>query len=372
MASLLHPLLIFLSFSSLVHSSQSQTRTRTIFKPNKLVLPMQKDTSTGLHVANIYSPLLQVPFVVDLNGQFLWENCQQQYLSSTYYAPYCHSTHCSRANSHYCYTCLASTARLGGCHNNTCGLLVSTQGSNQGPMARVLWFLFACLPKNVQGVIGLGHAPIAVPIQLASHFGFQPKFALFIFFGDGPYHMLTGIDVSHPLSFTPLTISREGEYYIEVSSIKINNKLVPLRKSLFSINKRGLGGTMISTPTPYTLSGIPQVKPVAPFEVCYDSNKILSSRLGPAVPNIDLELHSPDVVWRIFGANLMVRASKGVTCLGFVDEGSHPRASIVIGAYQLEDNLLQFDLDRSRLGFSSLLLFRRTNCANFNFATTSP
>lgn len=111
---------------------------------------------------------------------------------------------------------------------------------------------------------------------------------------------------------------------------------------------------------------------MAPFEVCYDSNKILSSRLGPAVPNIDLELHSPDVVWRIFGANLMVRASKGVTCLGFVDEGSHPRASIVIGAYQLEDNLLQFDLDRSRLGFSSLLLFRRTNCANFNFATTSP
>lgn len=124
MASLLHPLLIFLSFSSLVHSSQSQTRTRTIFKPNKLVLPMQKDTSTGLHVANIYSPLLQVPFVVDLNGQFLWKNCKQQYLSSTYYAPYCHSTHCSRANSHYCYTCLASTARLGGCHNNTCGLLV--------------------------------------------------------------------------------------------------------------------------------------------------------------------------------------------------------------------------------------------------------
>lgn len=67
----------------------------------------------------------------------------------------------------------------------------------------------------------------------------------------------------------------------------------------------------------------------------------------------------------------MVQAQSGVTCLGFVDRGSHPKASIVIGAYQLEDNLLQFDLSRSRLGLSSSLNSRRTNCANFNF-TSSP
>lgn len=146
---------------------------------------------------------------------------------------------------------------------------------------------------------------------------------------------------------------------------------------------------MISTTTPYTilehsifttvtqffskeLSGVPQTKPVAPFGVCYESNKITSSRLGPGVPNIDLVLHTQNVIWRIFGANLMVQAHLGVTCLGFVDGGSHPKASlIVIGAYQLEDNLLQFDLAKSRLGLSSSLKSRRTNCANFNF-TSSP
>ena len=185
-------------------------------------------------------------------------------------------------------------------------LIQSTQGSNPGPMAGVPQFLFTCapsfllqkgLPKNVRGVIGLGHAPISVPTQLASHFGFQPKFALcltsstrsngVIFFGDGPYYMHPGIDISRPLSYTPLTVSQKGELYIQVSSIKVNNKLVPLNTSLLSFKQHGLGGAMISTTTPYTilehsifttvtqffskeLSGVPQTKPVAPFGVCYE------------------------------------------------------------------------------------------------------
>jgi hypothetical protein len=54
-----------------------------------------------------------------------------------------------------------------------------------------------------------------------------------------------------------------------------------------------------------------------------------------------------------------------------VDGGVNPRTSIVIGGHQLEDNLLQFDLAASRLGFSSSLLFRQTTCANFNFTSKS-
>ncbi|CAN0886867.1 Probable aspartic proteinase GIP2 [Linum grandiflorum] len=62
-----------------------------------------------------------------------------------------------------------------------------------------------------------------------------------------------------------------------------------------------------------------------------------------------------------------VEVKKDVLCLGFVDGGANPRTSIVIGGHQLEDNLLQFDVANSRLGFSSSLLSRQTNCANFNF-----
>ncbi|KAL1832496.1 hypothetical protein ACET3Z_002147 [Daucus carota] len=72
------------------------------------------------------------------------------------------------------------------------------------------------------------------------------------------------------------------------------------------------------------------------------------------------------VFWRMFGANSMVRVNKNVMCLGFVDGGEATYiTSIVIGGHQVEENLLTFDLDKSRLGFSSSLLLRQTTCENY-------
>ncbi|XP_038716609.1 basic 7S globulin-like [Tripterygium wilfordii] len=419
MASSPHFLLILLSFYCLTFVTNSQAPT----KPNNFVLPLNKDPTTNLHVANVTkrTPQVQVPLVIDLNGEFLWVNCDQNYLSSTYGAPLCHSTQCVKANSHYCHKCSSSTTRPG-CHNNSCGLMLenpithqvgvgelaqdvlsmqSIQGPNPGPVVRVPNFLFACappqlnkwLPKNVQGVLGLGHAPLSLPNQLASYFGFQPKFALclpssgngVILFGQGDFYFRPGVDVSHQLTYTPLKVSREGDYHIQLSSIKINQKLVPLNVSLLSNF-----GTMISTTTPYTLlehsiyqsftnfftsqlSGAHQVKAVAPFGVCYDSKTIPTARAGgPVVPNIDLVLANQSSVWRVIGANSMVEVRPGVLCLGFVDGGLKPRASIVLGAHQLEDNYLEFNLAQSRLGFSSSLLLSRTSCSNFKFSTSTP
>ncbi|KAL3531360.1 hypothetical protein ACH5RR_010682 [Cinchona calisaya] len=165
-------------------------------------------------------------------------------------------------------------------------------------------------------------------------------------------------------------------------------------ETLLIINKEnGSGGTKITTSTPYTVLHTSIFKalteafkkessalnltlttpPVKPFSLCYAANKIHSSRVGPAVPTIDLVLQSNRVVWRIFGANSMVnvKASNGVDalCLGFVDGGLNPSTSIVIGGHQIEDNLLLFDLVSKRLGFSSSVLFRDTTCSNFNLIT---
>nr|VDD53618.1 unnamed protein product [Brassica oleracea] len=43
----------------------------------------------------------------------------------------------------------------------------------------------------------------------------------------------------------------------------------------------------------------------------------------------------------------------------------------MIGGLQLEDNLIEIDLAKNTLGFSSTLLERQTNCANFNFTSTA-
>ncbi|KAG6773712.1 hypothetical protein POTOM_021028 [Populus tomentosa] len=104
--------------------------------------------------------------------------------------------------------------------------------------------------------------------------------------------------------------------------------------------------------------------------------------MGPVVPTIDLVLHNKDVVWKIFGSNSMVRIVKkggvDVWCLAFVDGGVSTTVrgsnwigspSIVIGGHQLEDNMLQFDLESRKLGFSSSILSKGTTCSNFKFST---
>ena len=294
----------------------------------------------------------------------------------------------------------------------------STDGSNPGRSVSVSKFLFSCAPTSLleglasgaKGMAGLGRTRIALPSQFASAFSFHRKFAIclsssttadgVILLGDGSYGLLPNVDASQLLIYTPLILNPvstasahsqgepSAEYFIGVKSIQINEKAVPLNTSLLSINSKGVGGTKISTVNPYTVMetsiysaftkafisaaasmNITIVAAVAPFSVCFSSKNVYSTRGGAAVPTIGLVLQNNSVVWRIFGANSMVFVNGDVLCLGFVDGGANPRTSVVIGGYQLEDNLLQFDLAASRLGFSSSLLFSQTTCSNFNFTS---
>lgn len=151
-----------------------------------------------------------------------------------------------------------------------------------------------------------------------------------------------------------------------MKSIKVNDKPVNFDESLLSFNAEGEGGTIISTTNPYTVletsiysalveefvkampENVEKVPNVAPFGACFSSKNIGSTRVGPAVPSIDLVLESKNV-WRIYGANSMVAVSKDVLCLGFVEARTDfaPTIPVVIGGHQIEDNLLQFDLVKS-------------------------
>ncbi|KAM4116102.1 hypothetical protein ACJW30_02G025500 [Castanea mollissima] len=264
------------------------------------------------------------------------------------------------------------------------------------------------LAKGTKGILGLGRTQIALPMQLANAFKLKRKFALCvpsssqsglgdIFIGGGPYYMLPYTkNVSQLLITTPLIINpvitapiySEGdpsdEYFIGIKSIKIDGQIVSLKTSLLSIDNKGVGGTKISTINPYTIlhtsiykavlkdfvkkaasRKITRVASVAPFGACFSSKTIASTMTGPAVPTIDLVLQSKSVYWRIYGANSMVKVKENVLCLGVVDGGSKPRTSIVIGGHQLEDNMLEFDLANSKLGFSSSLLLHNTNCSHY-------
>ncbi|CAK9152988.1 unnamed protein product [Ilex paraguariensis] len=430
----------FLLFSSLLFLSLSYAQRSS--RPNALVLPVSKDASTLQYLTKINqrTPLVPVTLVVDLGGRFLWVDCENNYVSSTYRTPGCNSDKCSISRfAAVCGGCFPSPRPAGSpCMRNRCILsadnsvtrtandgelledvvsVQSTDGSNPGPAATVSKFLFSCAPTSLlkglaggaTGMAGLGRSQISLPSQFASSFSFPRKFAVclssgtgVIFFGDAPYKLRPNIDPSDSLTYTPLFINPVStssgyllgessvEYFIGVTSIKITDKVVPLNTSLLSIDAEGYGGTKISTVNPYTVMessiykafteafineatarNITRAPSVAPFDVCFSTNNVGSTRLGPGVPFIELILQSQSVVWRITGSNSMVYVSDNVLCLGFVDGGLNPRTAIVIGGYQLEDNFLQFDLEGSRLGFSYSLLGRRTTCGNFNFTSSS-
>ncbi|KAL7251880.1 hypothetical protein ACSBR1_013683 [Camellia fascicularis] len=292
-----------------------------------------------------------------------------------------------------------------------------------GPFTMVPNFIFGCasawlikgLDSGINGVVGLGRTRIGFPTQLSSRFGgtFRRKFALclpsstsksngIVVFGDARYVFYPNynksklIDLTTSFSFTKLFVNPvttaddvQGEpsadYFIGVTSITINKKPISqINTTLLSIDKNGFGGTKISTVKPYTVlessiynlvtenfakeleaMNVARVAPMTPFTECFSTKNLKYNLVGVEVPNIGFVFENKDVYWDLHGANLMVEISREVVCLGLLDGGLNPRTSIVIGAHQLEDNLLQFDLAASKLGFTSTLLEQEVECANF-------
>lgn len=78
------------------HHNTIKTHSRQLSNQTSLFFQYQKTKPHIFFITNIPLGYLngQVPFVVHLNGQFLWVTCEQSYLSSTYNAPLCHSTQC--------------------------------------------------------------------------------------------------------------------------------------------------------------------------------------------------------------------------------------------------------------------------------------
>ncbi|XP_058192391.1 probable aspartic proteinase GIP2 [Rhododendron vialii] len=405
MASSLQLLLIFsVIISSFAHKPTSQ---------NTLILPLTKDPSTHQYLTHLYTgtPMAPTKLVVDLSGPFLWLDCASRHVSLSHRPIPTGSLQCSRAKA----TTGCGSGRS--CTLNTVNTI--TRAAARGDLAEDILtverversvriatvdrFLFSCAPpllvnglaSGTKGMLGLGRGRISLPSQIATSFGsIHRKFAACLSSNDGFIVSGKGVpllrsDASNSLTYTPLISNQEGtleDYYINVKSIKINGKRLSLNTSKLSMDHEGKGGTKLSTIVPYTTmettiyetftkayvtaaaaTNMTRVASVAPFGVCFSSSDgVDETRVGPAVPAVDLVMQSEMVRWRIHGRNSMVEVSEGVMCLGFVDGGSSPdQASIVMGGYQLEDHLLEFDLGASMFGFSSSLLVRESSCSDF-------
>ncbi|KAH9288332.1 hypothetical protein KI387_032449 [Taxus chinensis] len=386
-----------------------------------LVTPITKDVTNQRYTVEIQlkTPLQKQVLTLDLTADYAKVRCSKKsFISSTYTPVDCSDGICKSYEYSGCSICYSPTEP--GCHNGTCvvpgvsGLELardvaavrSTRGSNPGPYVKAPGVVFACQDdaRGPIGVAGMTSSSLALPAQLSLSLGITRKFAMCLpssstsrgalFFGSSPYVFLPppGKDLSTRLVRTPLLKNNvyTDDYYIGLRGIHVDGVDVPFNKSTLHIDSQGRGGTRLETLVPYTqLSpqiynslvhvftnvakkmkmNLTRADPVDLFNTCFYSKGVGSTRVGPAVPTIDLVLQN-NATWRLFGANSMVQVSDKVMCLGFTDVDLDPRTTVVIGSHQIEDNLLEFDLATSTLGLSSSLLFQQTTCSNFNFTSS--
>ncbi|XP_057433209.1 probable aspartic proteinase GIP2 [Lotus japonicus] len=390
----------------------------------RTVLPIRKDPITSLFYTSVGvgTPRHNFDLVIDLGGPILWYDCNNHYNSSTYRPVSCDSKSCSNTGAG-CTSCDGPLKP--GCTNNTCGANILNPLANvifSGDTGEDVLFisssivsvLSGCassdafnddppllkgLPQTSKGILGLARTQLALPTQLSSS-ELPHKFALCLpssnknglgnlFLGGAPDSLphqpalLTTPLIINPFSTAPIFSEGDAsyEYFIVVKSIKIGGEVLDFKSSLLSIDSKGNGGTKIITMNPFTVlhssihkplvrdfvkkaadRKIKKVEAVAPFGACFDLSTIGKTITGLDVPTIDLVLQG-DVEWTIYGGNSMVLVNEKVACLGFVDGGKTARTAVVIGGHQLEDNLVEFDLGSSKLGFSSSLLLQNATCS---------
>ncbi|XP_039129568.1 probable aspartic proteinase GIP1 [Dioscorea cayenensis subsp. rotundata] len=377
----------------------------SIPSPLPLFSPITKHQSTLLYTTtiHIHPPPQPIHPLIHLGSSSSFLKCSSNYTQSL--PLLCNS-------SSLCFSCTHSTCFLLSQNPisqrtkltpalQTTLSLPSTNGHIPAPFSSIPHHLFSCsspfllkgFPKFTSGLLSLGFSNSSFPSQLSSSLSLPTTFSLCLsgspsapgiaFFGSfGPFFFLPlpNLDISKSLTYTPL-LSIHNEYYINLISMEVNGHPIPFKASK----------AKLSTVQPYTSMQtqiyeaflkvfmleaekmkLRMIDPVKPFSACYSADSASGSVTGPSVPIIDLVLHGNDTVWRIYGVNSMVWVEMGAgLCLAFVDGGSDVGdASIVVGGHQMEDVLVQLDLERMRVGFSSSLLANGTSCSNFNFTAS--
>ncbi|KAK7412648.1 hypothetical protein VNO78_04172 [Psophocarpus tetragonolobus] len=371
---------------------------------SSLTLPVTKDHSTHQYLTSLSqgTPVEPAQFVLDLSGSLLWVNCASRNTPSSTLGPIFHrSIRCLTAKgpeieTHRWLSSLANPVD----QDQPCQVpaenTVTGKRVSEGELVEDLFqsshqLLFTCAPTlllnglatGAKGMLGLDRSRTSFSSQLFHSLASQRKVSLclspssgILQFGKIPHHS----EILRSLTFTPLLSNPDPS--ININSVKINGKKVSFDTPL-------VGGAQLSTVVPYTTLqtsiytnfhtaylkaasslNITRVDPVSPFGLCFASNSVGTSQAGPNVPVIDLVLQSEMVKWTIYGRNSMVHVTNHVMCLGFVDGGQNPTNPIVIGGYQLEDVLVQFDFDTSMLGFSPSLLTKHATCSHFKSASS--
>ncbi|KAJ8760403.1 hypothetical protein K2173_015070 [Erythroxylum novogranatense] len=227
--------------------------------------------------------------------------------------------------------------------------------------------------NGAQGVMGLGRGPISISSQLSRRFGNKFSYCLMDYTLSPPptsFLIIGGsqndlVPQAKEMSFTPILANPllPTFYYIGITSVFVNGVKLRIDPSVWTIDEMGNGGTVIDSGTTLTFIKEPAygeiltafkrrlklpspVEPTPGFDLCVN----VSGIPNPSLPRMRLELVGGAVLSPP-QRNLFIQTSERVKCLAVqpVEPGT---GFSVIGNVMQQGYLLEFDRDRSRLGFS--------------------
>ncbi|KAK4790912.1 hypothetical protein SAY86_031325 [Trapa natans] len=229
--------------------------------------------------------------------------------------------------------------------------------------------------SGAQGVLGLGRGGISFSSQLGRRFGNKFSYCLMDYtLSPPPTSFLTigGVAKSSTdFRFTPLLTNPLSPtfYYISIRSVSVDGVRLPVSSSVWSFDKIGNGGTIIDSGT--TLSfltkpvytqvlaamrkrlRLPSAAPPTPtpaFDLCANVTGLDRKRATAKLPRLSFRL-AGGVEMAPPPRNYFIETLEGVWCLG-IQEVTTKGAFSVIGNLMQQGFLMEFDRDKSRLGFS--------------------
>ncbi|KAJ0244202.1 hypothetical protein HA466_0188740 [Hirschfeldia incana] len=403
--------IIFVLIANTTSLTEHNLKPKPKPKPHAIVIPVFKDTRSGLYYTNVTvgKPPIVANLVVDVRGSALWFECDTVGYNSTTSTPVpCGSRGCEQTKDK-CSTCqaylkseLTFNNQIATLINDDVMLSYTFPSSAYVAPKRPVRARIACrgyfegflsmLPAGTLGILGLGNSSTSFVSSLVSSYKLPFKVSLClpskpgnnpgsVYIGGSPNSKnFKGLLVSTPLISNRETIAHgeDYNYFIDVKSIEVNGKRLSFDHDLLK-NKTGhWGRTKIKNVIPYTLlegsiykalvgafsEKAKKQKAVYPFTDCFSYKSFGGkSLLGKETPVISLVLGG-GAKWDIYGPNSLVKVNKKVVCLAYQEADEfESRFPIEIGGYQMEDNLVEFDLEASKFSFTSSLLRHNISCS---------
>ncbi|KAK7321524.1 hypothetical protein VNO77_32260 [Canavalia gladiata] len=404
--SLAIPLLfIFLQIQTTCSSLSSQTQ-------NPLILPLKAQAQTPssrklsfhhnvtLTVSiTVGSPPQNVTMVLDTGSELSWLHCKKlpnlnsifnPLLSSSYTPTPCTSPVCTTRTRDFPIPASCDPKKL--CHVS---VSYADASSIEGNLATETFFIadsaqpgtaFGCMDSGYSsdteedsrttGLLGMNRGSLSFVTQMR-----LSKFSYCISSHDASGVLLLGgatVPWLGPLQYTPLVKSTTSlpyfdrvAYTVQLEGIKVSEKLLQLPKSVFVPDHTGAGQTMVDSGTQFTfLLGsvynalktefLEQTKGVlkqiedrnfvfeGAMDLCFES-----PASGAAVPAVTLVFEGAEM--RVTEERLLYRVRKGndwVFCFTFGNSEMLGVEAYVIGHHHQQNVWMEFDLEKSRVGFT--------------------